>query len=559
MTGVSMSQLIYSAAKPMFKIYFIIASGYLLAKVNIFDVSTCRGISNAVVSFIMPCLIFQNIVSHLKSSDIKNIGIIAFTGLLLLSLGMLLTLALYFITRAPRRWFGGLLSVGLFPNISDLPIAYLTTFSKSGIFTEEQGQKGVAYVCIFLAVQIFSQFSLGLYRLIEMDFKRERKEVDEENKTEEKKEKETEKKKGPIDPRYSPNNAQQPLSSLEHSLDVLSTTTNKETNNLASNNIDTISESHVACEHHTALRGPSLSDASATSDLSTFGSLYGPQSLYSRRPSHTSFYTGISLRQTPTTRSSRLRRQRTENINDVISAYSEYGNLKNPRMREITSHTSDLPIVVSEDELNKTPGEKPSWKNKLKSHLKTTFWNFMRPNSVSLIISIAVAMAPPLKALFVKTLFYMPSAPDKQPPLSFVMDLASYVGNASVPLGLLMIGATIARLQVDKMPPGFWKTALGVTVARLIVLPIIGVCISLGFHHGGWYAGDKLIWFVSVIQFCLPSATVLVYLTAFYTDPNSPSHLQMDCLAVCLIAQYCLLCVALPFVVTFTGKVLLSL
>lgn len=548
----SMSQLIYSAAKPMFKIYFIIASGYFLAKVNIFDVNTCRGISNAVVSFIMPCLIFQNIVSHLKSSDIKNIGIIAFTGLLLLSLGMLLTLALYFVTRAPRRWLGGLLSVGLFPNISDLPIAYLTTFSKSGIFTEEQGQKGVAYVCIFLAVQIFSQFSLGLYRLIEMDFKTERKEMDEEDNTEMKKEPVTKEKRSPIETKASSHNEENPISPSRKSLDALSTTTNKETN-MVSDNVDPVSESYAA------LRDLSHSDASSTSSPSTFGSLHDPQSLYSRKPSQTSFYTGRSLRPSATTRSSRLRRQRTENINDVISAYSEYGNFKNPHMREITSYTSDLPVMVSEDELNKPSEEKPTWKIKLKSHLINTFWNFMRPNSVSLIISIAVAMAPPLKALFVKTLFYMPSAPDKQPPLSFVMDIASYVGNASVPLGLLMIGATIARLQVDKMPSGFWKTALGVTVTRLIVLPIIGVCISLGFHHGGWYAGDKLIWFVSVIQFCLPSATVLVYLTAFYTDPNSQTHLQMDCLAVCLIAQYCLLCIALPFVVTFAAKVLLRL
>lgn len=43
----------------------------------------------------------------------------------------------------------------------------------NGILTAEQGDKGVAYVCIFLAAQVFYQFSLGFYRLIEWDFKDE--------------------------------------------------------------------------------------------------------------------------------------------------------------------------------------------------------------------------------------------------------------------------------------------------------------------------------------------------------------------------------------------------
>ena len=187
-----------------------------------------------------------------------------------------------------------------------------------------------------------------------------------------------------------------------------------------------------------------------------------------------------------------------------------------------------------------------------------TLKNFAAPNSASLIISIAIAMAPPLKALFVSSNFYIPDAPDSQPPLSFIMDIASYIGAASVPLGLLLLGATISRLQVKKMPKGFWKTAVAVTVSRLIILPIIGVGLTTGFYKGGWYGDDKLIRFVSVLEFGLPSATALVYFTAFYTDPNSDDHLQMDCLAVCLIFQYAILFITLPFLVSFTLKVSLG-
>jgi hypothetical protein len=93
----------------------------------------------------------------------------------------------------------------------------------------------------------------------------------------------------------------------------------------------------------------------------------------------------------------------------------------------------------------------------------------------------------------------------------------------------------------------------------LVILPIIGVGITTGFYKGGWYGDDDLLRFVSVLEFGLPSATALVYFTAFYTNPHSEDHLQMDCLAVCLIFQYLIVFISLPFLVTFTLKVSLGI
>lgn len=167
-------------------------------------------------------------------------------------------------------------------------------------------------------------------------------------------------------------------------------------------------------------------------------------------------------------------------------------------------------------------------------------------------------MSPPLRALFVAGNFHIAPAPDQQPPLSFMIDIAGYIGAASVPLGLLLLGATISRLQIKKMPKGFWKTALMITAVRLIIMPMVGVGITTGFQNAGWYGDDIIIRLVSVISFGLPSATALVYFTAFYTDPKSTDHVQMDCLAVSLIFQYSILFITLPFLVTFTFKVSLG-
>lgn len=552
--------VIYSAVKPIFKIYFIIAIGFILAKRNILTVTTCRDISDTIVTAIMPCLIFNNMVSYLKSSDIKNIGVILFTSCLLFTFGGFLAYGIHLITKSPKRWLGGLISVGIFPNISDLPIAYLQTFAKGGtIFTSAEGNKGVAYVCIFLMGMTLLQFSFGLYRLIQWDFRDELL-GDEE------------------DLERSSSGATNDTSKLGHdgddlekkstrrtsddARDALRATAQTRHNPVDEEAIDTSSDSILSQLSEEERRRRSIMDEEQQHNeflrvqtrrqesLSMTGSGSGPLSRRAsrRRRGSDSSATSGPLDLVPP-RSNDLRRQQSQNVEDVINEYSEFDALKHHELQK--SHSRQEPLDEVEPEIVE---EKES---KAKSFVKKMLQNLRAPTSISLLTSIAICMSPPLKALFVTSTFskHIPNAPDEQPPLSFIIDLVSYVGNASVPLGLLLLGATLARLQVKKMPPGFWKTALLITFTRLVVLPIFGVGVTTGFNNGGWYGNDKLVRFVSVLEFGLPNATSLVYFTAFYTDPTSDEHLQMDCLAICLITQYLILWFTLPFLITFTLKV----
>ncbi|KAK6201037.1 uncharacterized protein RJT21DRAFT_120004 [Scheffersomyces amazonensis] len=613
----SLGLLVYAAAKPIFKIYFIIAVGFYLAKKNILTVATTRDIADAIVTAIMPCLIFDNIVTNLKSSDIKNLGIIFFTGTLLFIIGLAMAYVTHIVTRSPKRWLGGLLSVGLFPNISDLPIAYLQTLSKGDvIFTADEGNLGVAYVCIFLASQVFYQFSLGLYRLIEWDFREELlgdSIIDEEKKLEDSSEEDSH---FPIHTATNPNNLSLPIpldpsrpaisiddeisitssSDSQAILESASTTNDSEQPNQhlsplpsqsqaqsqlqsqsqsqpqrhpsilkkVSSNRDShhIHHSHIDPEqeeinqHDEFLRVRSLKKVTSNPRSITSGG--------SSRRNSISSVNYNTLQMIPS-RTTELRKLRSQDIHDVINEYSEFENLRHNEIKKTITAMSDVGAISvkdsrkstiiddSQDEVPLTRGQK------FKKQLIQTAKNFLAPNSVSLIVSTIIAMSPPLKALFVTTdNFTIHPAPDGQPPLSFIIDLTSYIGAASVPLGLLLLGATISRLQVKRMPPGFWKTAVMITAARLIIIPIFGVGLTTGFHKGGWYGDDKLIRFVSVLEFGLPNATALVYFTAFYTDPTSEDFLQMDCLAVCLICQYSILFITLPFLVTFTLSVSLG-
>lgn len=549
--------VIYSAVKPIFKIYFIIAIGFILAKRNILTVTTCRDISDTIVTAIMPCLIFNNMVSYLKSSDIKNIGIIIFTSCLLFTFGGFLAYGIHLITKSPKRWLGGLISVGIFPNISDLPIAYLQTFAKGGtIFTVAEGNKGVAYVCIFLMGMTLLQFSFGLYRLIQWDFRDELKGDEDLERSSSGATNDTNKLSHAEDDleekstRTTSNDARDAIRAAAHSRDD---TADEEAVDSSSDSIyselseekrrrrSTMDEEH---QHNEFLRAQSRRQEG----LSVSGSASLNRRISKRRRGSDSSATSGPLDLVPP-RSNDLRRQQSQNVEDVIHEYSEFDTLKNQELQKSHSRQEQQdepePDIVEEEE------------SKFKPFVKKMLQNLRAPTSIALLTSIAICMSPPLKALFVTGSFskHIPNAPDEQPPLSFIIDLVSYVGNASVPLGLLLLGATLARLQVKKMPPGFWKTALLITFTRLVVLPIFGVGVTTGFNNGGWYGDDKLVRFVSVLEFGLPNATSLVYFTAFYTDPTSDEHLQMDCLAICLITQYLILWFTLPFLITFTLKV----
>ncbi|CUM66223.1 uncharacterized protein PRCAT00003883001 [Priceomyces carsonii] len=531
--------VIYTSVKPIFKIYFIILLGFYLAKRNILSVTTCRDISDLIVSAVMPCLIFDNVVSNLKSSDIKNIGIIFLSGTILFFSGAMIAYVIYWITNAPKRWLGGLISVGFFANISDLPIAYLQTFSKGGlVFTTEQGNKGVAYVIIFLAAQVFYQFSLGGYRLIGWDFRDELKpQLDEDEELKD----------------YSNEKVLKTASHNKSS--VLGSST---TNSLRDSDGRLMEEDreHGTPEQLSAHMSPTQQNLVANSLVNTdsaasrsIGSFTGEESLASAA-SNSGINRYESLRPV---RTAELRQQKSQDIGDVINEYSEFDRLKHTKSRVSPCITSEVGVAVPEPD---TDDSNPP--SKFKTISLSLLKSFRTPNSMALIISIAIAMSPPLKALFVVARVHIPPAPDKQPPLSFIIDLTSYVGAASVPLGLLMLGATISRLKVKSMPRGFWKTAILLTALRTIVLPILGVGITTGMYKGGWYGDDIVVRFVSVLSFGVPSATALVYFTAFYTDPSSEDHLQMDCLALCLIFQYAVVYISLPFLITFTLKVSLG-
>ena len=154
--------------------------GYLLAKFDIVSMENAKGISNMVVNAILPCLTFNKIVSNISWRDIKEIGVIILSAFVLFVLGATGALFTIFTTTVPKKFFWGLIFAGFFPNISDLPIAYIQSMGNGSIFSADEADKGVAYSCIFLFIQSFLMMNFGMWRVVGLDF-RDTKELDGEN------------------------------------------------------------------------------------------------------------------------------------------------------------------------------------------------------------------------------------------------------------------------------------------------------------------------------------------------------------------------------------------
>lgn len=107
--------------------------------------------------------------------------------------------------------------------------------------------------------------------------------------------------------------------------------------------------------------------------------------------------------------------------------------------------------------------------------------NLATPPTIAIFISFPIALIPSLKSLFVTT-SASPRGPDGLAPLAFILDTASFIGAASVPLGLICLGSALARLSVPKPWTRLPLGAIGAfTVAKLFIMPILGVAVCTFF------------------------------------------------------------------------------
>lgn len=688
---ITLGQAIWASVKPIIKIYLIIGTGFFLARMNILTAEATRTISDIVLTILLPCLSFNKIVANIEDNDIKNVGIICLSSVLIFATGLFFAWVIRKVMPVPKQWSGGILAGGMFPNISDLPIAYIQTMDQGFIFTPQEGNKGVANVIIFLAMFLICVFNLGGFRLIESDFKYN----DEENAVHEDEysnddgnnnnnnnsnqddlsnqhsslsdlisdekngnsiESDDSEKENNVLKQRNSNSASDSLQnseSLESSLDdnemqVIpqpyrrsekreATTTNNNNNNGSnrnrlngndSNNENTSLHDQVSIQNSflTTESLPASSICTHSSiDSDEYSTTYdvrdnidrtrsqpialtskGPENRRNRYFHHQRFHrqnrnrniaTGYqsyentinNLDRAVSLRSIESRDLPPQTMQDIIREYSNVDQFGRPRRSSLVSDASSIhssfshqstlerikssnltkmltsDATVSKKDIEESGSSLPKWLRKFPLVSLIVFFmkNCLRPCSMAVIIALIIAFIPWVKALFVTTPTtpHIRQAPDEQPALSFLMDYTSYVGAASVPFGLLLLGATLGRLKIGTLYPGFWKSACLLVILRQCVMPIFGVLWCDRLVKAGWlnWTDDKMLLFVIVITWNLPTMTTLIYFTASYTPVDTTNPIQMECVSFFLMLQYPLMVVSLPFLVSYFLKVQMKL
>ena len=139
-----------------------------------------------------------------------------------------------------------------------------------------------------------------------------------------------------------------------------------------------------------------------------------------------------------------------------------------------------------------------------RSHLKRFLAEILKPAPIVIVFAIVIALVNPLKALFLPSSAnfqprFRPVAPDGQPPLAFVLDTATFVGAASVPIGLVCLGSALARLRVGSDAGGaFPRGAIAaLALVRMIITPVFGIAVTRFFVRAGFVdREDKVLQFV---------------------------------------------------------------
>ncbi|THH29877.1 hypothetical protein EUX98_g4308 [Antrodiella citrinella] len=139
----------------------------------------------------------------------------------------------------------------------------------------------------------------------------------------------------------------------------------------------------------------------------------------------------------------------------------------------------------------------------------------LHPVTMALIVSLPIALVNPLKALFV--------------------DITTFLGNIAVPLALILLGASFARLQmpqpISRLPI---LAMVAVTLAKMVLLPVIGVFTVQSMVSGGLISHDSRVEkFVAMFLSGTPAAVNQLIISSLYAPDGN-----VDTLSAFLLLQY---------------------
>ncbi|WVQ75815.1 hypothetical protein IAR50_005448 [Cryptococcus sp. DSM 104548] len=509
--------MIYKAFAPTLKMIICIVVGYMITRKGIFAPANAKGVSILSLNVALPALIFGSMVSALSVDNAPAMGSLVIVAFLYQIIGLLFAWLIKELFYVPADFRYGILVMGAISNWGNLPTAVVQTMAKSAPFDPDTDTElGVAYIAVFVFIMNLTLFPMGLHKLCAWDFR-------EENLT-----------AGPPLPQKE---------RWQKRVELLKGVFKKgrPTDNDDNHNDDKIETSYQSDEYvRNQERRSRESEASSADDVER-GEKLGEMVNRARFAGGTEFARKKS-------RASSFHSMMESTRPIPATAPLDASGIAEPCFSPSNENANQLlPVCSTHTERYRyhhpvTPApstHSPTWGQKIKSLSIAIF----TPLTMSIILGIICSVITPVKALFVDVDNWsgegIPYAPDGNPPLSFITDTSTFLGGMSIPAGLILLGASFARLKM----PNKWSdlpiaAIIAMTVFKMILLPIFGVFVVQALRDNTtlYPTTDKMRIFVSILVASTPSSVNQLVITQLYNPQGSA-----DTLSCFLALQYALM------------------
>ncbi|PBK87810.1 auxin efflux carrier [Armillaria gallica] len=504
--GYSAGFLIYSGVMPLLKMFLTIFFGFWLTRKGFFTAAASRGTSQVTMNVALPGLLFSNIVPAFNKQNVSAMGPLFLVAFVYMAFGLLFGAFIREFCYVPRNFWAGILMATAMSNWGNLPTAVVLTVTEQKPFDPNiDPQLGVSYVSIFILAYNIVMWIGGAANTLAWDYAPGVPQGDAANVRVSWREK-------PIAAFFLRLRAK--LFVRPKNSDCERAQDEKDADSERDKGFSVAMGKQPGSDLGEMETDPEIQLARKASRLSA-------NSPRPRRPS-----AGISTR------------PRTGSLlpppNASQSSLKELPGTAVPSLKSPSVTDQQEPELVEEEE--EMPGRFASL---FPPFLRRTFKpiaSLFTPITMSMYIAIPVSLIPQLKALFVEVdggPYYQ--GPDGNPPLTFIINTAEFVGNITVPMALILLGASFARMKIPRpfskmpLPAMFW-----VSFCKLALLPVIGILLTQELTHRGVILKDALVErFVAMLLSGTPSAVNQLIVTQLYAKDH-----DLDTLSAFLLLQY---------------------
>ncbi|WWC68162.1 uncharacterized protein I206_102085 [Kwoniella pini CBS 10737] len=517
--------IIYKAFAPTIKMMICIGLGVVLTKRCNFQPMNAKGVSILSLNISLPLLIFGSMVSAFTSDNIKAFGPLIMVAIIYQFIGLLFALITRELFYVPKDFQHGILVMGMLSNWGNLPTAVVQTLAKGSPFDPDTDvELGVAYIAVFVLVMTVTLFPLGMHKMCAWDFREDNL---------------LRPDPLPIKDRW-----------VKRFQSLRSTSHRSKKKNDDEEQGEKRSESDETLHAPKSVPGidpgpgsiskrPTSSEA--VDDTEESGDIVSPNLGYrarfaggadmSRKKSRASSFHSMMESTRPIPPTAPLE---ASGIAEPCQDPSFSSNTLAPVCSHHGGETYNYHHLATPAPSIHTP----------KKPLKQRIWKwlepFMTPFMAAIVFGIVCSVVKPIKALLVPvdgwSVSRIPNAPNDEPPLSFIMDTATFLGGVSIPGGLVLLGASFGRLKLPKKWSDIPFAAItAMTVFKMVITPLIGIFFIEGLrdHTTLYPREDKMRIFVAILLSGTPSSVNQLVITQLY-NPNGTA----DTLSTFLALQY---------------------